>query len=63
GRVALGWYADLVVFDPATIADRATFEQPFAYPDGITAVVVNGKLALHQGQRGPGSGRTVGPAR
>ncbi len=63
GRVALGWYADLVLFDPAQVADRATFEQPFAYPAGIEAVVVNGRLALHRGERGPESGRAVGPAR
>lgn len=45
GRIAEGAFADLVLFDPATIADRATFESPHAYPVGIDAVVVNGRIA------------------
>ena len=65
GRIASGWFADLVVFDPATVADRATFAEPFAYPEGIAVVVVNGAVALREGQRGPGAGRALraGPAR
>jgi N-acyl-D-amino-acid deacylase len=51
GRLAAGMAADVVVFNPATIADRATFEEPFQYPDGIAAVVVNGSLALGEGHR------------
>jgi dihydroorotase/N-acyl-D-amino-acid deacylase len=46
GRVAEGACADLVVFDPATIADRATFEAPHQYPAGIDAVIVNGVVAV-----------------
>lgn len=42
GRIAPGAYADLVLFDPERITDRATYEKPFAYPDGIDAVFVNG---------------------
>ncbi|MHB1327959.1 MAG: N-acyl-D-amino-acid deacylase family protein [Gemmatimonadales bacterium] len=61
GRVAQGWYADLAIFDPATVLDQATFEAPFAYPTGVEAVIVNGKVALRGGQRGPGSGRAIGP--
>jgi N-acyl-D-amino-acid deacylase len=52
GRIAANYAADLVVFDPSTVADRATFEEPFQYPVGITAVVVNGTIALRDGQRG-----------
>ena len=61
GRIALGWFADLVIFDPATVADRATFADPFAYPEGISVVVVNGAVALRDGQRGPGTGRPLRP--
>ncbi len=43
-------YADLVVFDPATVADRATFEAPHAYPAGIPWVVVNGVVAVANGE-------------
>ena len=42
------------------IADTATFEQPFQYPVGITAVIVNGAIALRDGQRAPiGTGRSL----
>lgn len=51
GRLARGLAADVVVFDPASIADRATFEDPFQYPVGISAVIVNGTIALQQGER------------
>ena len=58
GRLAVGSAGDVVVFDPARIADTATFDAPFQYPVGITAVVVNGIVALREGQRNPaGSGR------
>ena len=46
GWIGVGLPADVVVFDPATIEDRATFADPFQYPAGIKAVVVNGSLAL-----------------
>ena len=51
GRIAKGLAGDLVVFDAARIADTATYEQPFSYPVGITAVIVNGAIALREGQR------------
>jgi N-acyl-D-amino-acid deacylase len=46
GWIAPGLAADVVVFDPATIEDRATFAEPFRYPVGIKAVLVNGAMAL-----------------
>lgn len=52
GRLRVGAAADVAIFDPATVADRATFEEPFQYPTGINAVVVNGVIALRDGQRG-----------
>ncbi len=60
GRLAPNLAADVVVFDPATVADKATFEQPFQYPVGINVVVVNGVVALRDGQRNSGgSGRAL----
>ena len=52
GTLKVGKAADIVVFDPATVADRATFEEPFQYPIGINVVVINGVVALRDGQRG-----------
>jgi N-acyl-D-amino-acid deacylase len=52
GRLAEGAAADIVIFDPATVEDKATYENPFQYPVGIKAVVVNGAVALLDGQRG-----------
>lgn len=49
GTIAPGQWADLVIFDPATVADTATFEQPFAYPVGIDTVIVNGRVVLDEG--------------
>jgi N-acyl-D-amino-acid deacylase len=51
GRLTQDVPADVVVFDPAKVTDRATFDAPFQYPDGIKAVVVNGAIELHDGQR------------
>ena len=42
GSIVEGFYADLVVFDPDKIIDKATFENPHQYPAGIPHVVVNG---------------------
>jgi N-acyl-D-amino-acid deacylase len=46
GTIAVGKAADLAVFDPATVADTATFETPHAYPLGIPHVIVGGRLAV-----------------
>jgi N-acyl-D-amino-acid deacylase len=51
GRLVEGLAADLVMFDPSTVADTATFEAPFQYPVGIKLVIVNGTVALRDGQR------------
>jgi N-acyl-D-amino-acid deacylase len=62
GHLAVGQAADVVVFDPARVEDRATFEQPFQYPIGVDAVIVNGAVALRDGERGgAGTGRAVRP--
>jgi dihydroorotase/N-acyl-D-amino-acid deacylase len=50
GRLVEGAYADLVVFDPATVRDRATFEDPHQYPEGIEYVFVNGVAVVDAGR-------------
>ena len=64
GLVKAGLYADITVFNPATVIDRATFEQPHQTSAGIEYVFVNGQLVLKKeqmtsarpgrGLRGPG---------
>jgi N-acyl-D-amino-acid deacylase len=49
GQLHEGWYADIVVFDPETVIDRATFEEPHQYPIGIDWVMVNGRFAVDGG--------------
>lgn len=50
GYVVAGYMADLVAFDPATVADGATFDDPHRYPEGVPHVVVNGALTLRDGE-------------
>ena len=50
GEIRVGAFADLVAFDPATVADRATFDDPHQYPVGIPVVVVNGVVTLREGE-------------
>ena len=49
GRLAPGAFADIVVFDPEAVGDRATFAVPRQYAVGITHVVVNGRPTLRDG--------------
>jgi dihydroorotase/N-acyl-D-amino-acid deacylase len=49
GVLRQGLKADLVLFDPATVADTATFEKPHSYATGVAAVVVNGQVAFERG--------------
>ena len=50
GRLAQGCFADVVVFDPTTIADHSTYEKPHQYATGVEYVLVNGKVVLDRGQ-------------
>jgi N-acyl-D-aspartate/D-glutamate deacylase len=60
GTLASGNFADVVVFDPSTVADTATFEDPYQYPVGIGTVIVNGGITLRDGRRSDaGHGRAV----
>ena len=49
GRIREGYWADLVLFDPSTVRDTATYDDPKQEPEGIQLVVVNGKIALDAG--------------
>ncbi len=49
GIVREGWFADLVVLDAATVIDRASFDAPGQYPDGIPHVILNGRPAVRDG--------------
>jgi N-acyl-D-amino-acid deacylase len=59
GSVEEGAAADLVVFDPATVEDRATYDDPHQYPLGISHVMVNGELVIDDGRH---TGRRKGRA-
>ena len=50
GQIREGYWADLVVFDPETVADRATFENPAQFPVGIDFVIVNGQIVMEKGR-------------
>jgi N-acyl-D-aspartate/D-glutamate deacylase len=47
------FYADLTIFDPKRVLDRATFEMPNQHPDGIKFVIINGQISVDDGQRTP----------
>ncbi|MBL9068653.1 MAG: D-aminoacylase [Sphingopyxis sp.] len=59
GALRPGYFADVVIFDPATVADRATFEKPHQYAVGMRDVYVNGVAVLTNGEP---SGATPGRA-
>jgi N-acyl-D-amino-acid deacylase len=69
GRLAKGYYADIVVFDPATVSDHATYEKPQQYATGVIHVFVNGIQVLKDGEhtgakpgqvvRGPGWRKSI----
>jgi N-acyl-D-aspartate/D-glutamate deacylase len=50
GFIKKGYYADIVVFDPETVIDVATYSDPHQYPIGVQAVLVNGKIAVENGE-------------
>lgn len=65
GFLQEGMFADIAIFDPATIADRATFTEPHQYAVGMKHVFVNGTQVLHDGEHtGATPGRALwGPGR
>ena len=61
GTIQVGKAADLVVFDAETVEDRATYEDPIRYPVGIPYVIVNGQIAVDEGEcTGVMAGRALG---
>ncbi|MEK7879913.1 MAG: D-aminoacylase, partial [candidate division NC10 bacterium] len=64
GLVRPGFAADLVVFDPETVKDEATYKDPHRYPSGIPYVVVNGRMTVDGGAMKPLlAGRILTPSR
>lgn len=60
GRLQVGYFADLAIFDPATIQDHATFDNPRQYATGMVHVFVNGVQVLRNGEHtGATPGRVV----
>jgi N-acyl-D-amino-acid deacylase len=69
GRIVRGHYADIAIFDPNVISDKATFDQPHQYAVGMHHVIINGVMVLRNGEhtgakpgriiRGPGYGKRV----
>ncbi|MDE0965972.1 MAG: D-aminoacylase [Candidatus Latescibacteria bacterium] len=50
GLLREGYWADLLIFDPDSIGERANFDDPYRYPQGIDYVVVNGRIAVEKGE-------------
>jgi N-acyl-D-aspartate/D-glutamate deacylase len=62
GRLAAGMKADLVLFDPETVRDTATFAEPYQYPQGIAYVYVNGQAVVTpEGHTGALPGEILAP--
>jgi len=60
GLLLPGYFADVVVFDPATITDNATFAEPHQYATGVHYVLVNGEVVVRDGEHtGAKPGRVV----
>jgi N-acyl-D-aspartate/D-glutamate deacylase len=61
GRLVEGHQADLVLFDPSTVADLGEYARPPSYPRGIEYVLINGELVIEGGQHtGSLPGRVLG---
>ena len=50
GAIEPKYFADIVIFNPELIKDMATFENPFQYSRGLHSVIINGRVALTNGQ-------------
>ena len=60
GKIQEGYFADIVLFDPATINDNATYDDPKQFPTGIPFVIVNGEVAVSKEEcTGTTTGRAI----
>ena len=60
GLLREGMYADVTIFDPRQVIDRATFEMPNQHPEGIKDVIINGQISVDDGKRTPAlAGRVI----
>lgn len=50
GKIAKGYKADLIIFKPEQVAEKATFQEPELYAEGIQYLIINGKLAIKDGE-------------
>jgi N-acyl-D-aspartate/D-glutamate deacylase len=50
GILRPGMWADVTIFDPETVIDKATYQDPHQYPEGIEYVIVNGEVAVDRGE-------------
>ncbi|MDI6782094.1 MAG: amidohydrolase family protein [bacterium] len=50
GQIKEGYFADIVVLDPAAISSTATYESPLSYPTGIDYVILNGQIVVSYGK-------------
>jgi len=50
GELKTGYYADIVLFDPNTVQDHASYEKPLQYATGVTGVFVNGVQVIKNGE-------------
>jgi len=50
GRLVPGYFADVTVFDPGTIRDKATYQDPIQLSEGVIALLVNGVLEIRDGK-------------
>ena len=50
GLLMPGMWADIVIFDPSKIIDKATYQDPHQYPEGIEYVIVNGEIVVNKGK-------------
>ena len=60
GIIREGMIADIVIFDPATVCDKATYDNPSEFPTGIPYVIINGMMVIDNGnQTGANAGKVL----